>query len=931
MSFRLLRVARQRLRALFRRDAVDAELARELAFHLEQLTQEYVERGLSEQEARLAARRAVGNLPLLEEQSRETRRVTWLHDLRQDIVYGARMLRRNPGFTVVALASLALGIGANTAILSVIDTVLRDGLPIPRDDRVVVLRTFPLDSPSQETHARILDYFAWRDQTRSFAVMGAAMGHNADFGADNGGAAPERIGGQSMTADAFAALGVQPLLGRTFTVEDEQDAASSPPRVIILSHQLWQRRFFGRSDVIGQQVRVDRINRTVIGVMPEAFRYPNQQTSYWIPLRMDRSEDRNPQRFFVVTARLKNDVTIEQAQSEIDAITERLSRADPDRYSAWGVRVKPVRDAMFGWTRGRLYTLEGAVFLVLLVACANVAGLLLARGLVRGPEIALRAALGAGRGRIVRQLLTESVLLAAGGGALGLVVAWVGIRALVAMDPPPGGVAIGDIALSMRTLGATAFIAIVTGVLYGLTPAIVHAKASLTDTLKEPGGGTSSRRPRLRSALVAVQIAVTIILLVGAGLLMKSFVLVMSRDLQFDTERLLTFEVHIPLSDYLQRRGMVDGLPYYRISPPPSIALERIYHGLRAIPGAQAVAGVSVPLLNSVVVPSARISLDALPAHTDTPTAPSATFAIGVGASASHLDERRTLTAAYFLVTPEFFTSIGSPQPRGRDFTERDTATGEWVAIINESAANRFWPESDPLGKTFTILNSPEERPRTVIGIVRDIPLTLEGELRPAIYTSYLQQPVGHPSIGVNIFGQMMFMVRSTGDPMSLLPAARRVVGEVDRDRPLANVATMEQRLQGVIPRRGYFVFAISAFAMTATLLAAIGIYGVMAYAVTQRTKEIGIRVALGAAAHEVIASVGRHVVMVVALGLVTGLAGALAVTQWLQSQLWGVTPTDPATFALVSLLLGLVAGLAAFFPMRRALSVDPTIALRCE
>jgi putative ABC transport system permease protein len=608
-----------------------------------------------------------------------------------------------------------------------------------------------------------------------------------------------------------------------------------------------------------------------------------------------------------------------------------LARVDPDRHTGWGVRVKPVRDAMFGWTRGRLYTLEGAVVLVLLVACANVAGLLLARGLARGPELALRAALGAGRGRIVRQLLTESVLLAIGGGALGLVVAWVGIRALVGMDPPPGGVAIGDIALSTRTLGATAFIAIVTGMLYGLAPAVVHARASLTDTLKEPGGGTSSRRPRLRSVLVAVQIAVTMILLVGAGLLMKSFVRVMSRDLRFDTERLLTFDVNIPISDYLRRRGTVDGLPYFEISPPPSIALERIYHGLRALPGAQAVAGVSTPLLNSIVVPSARISLDA--PHTDTgiTSAPSAGFAIGVGGSAAHLDERRTLTAAYFLVTPEFFTSIRSSLLRGRDFTEHDTGAGEWVAIINESAAHRFWPESDPLGQTFTILNSAEERPRKVIGIVRDIPLTLEGELRPAIYTSYLQQPTGHPAIGINIFGQMMFMVRSTGDPMSLLPAARRVVGEVDRDRPLSNIATMEQRLQAVVPRRGYFVFAISAFAMTATLLAAIGIYGVMAYAVTQRTREIGIRVALGAATHEVIALVGRRVVVIVALGLLAGLGGALAATRLIQAQLWDVTPTDPATFVLVSLLFAFVVLIAAFFPMRRAISVDPTIALRCE
>ncbi len=931
MFLRLLRVARQRWRALFQRDAVDEELARELSFHVEQLTQEFVERGMAEREAQLAARRAVGNIPLFEEQSRDTRKVAWLHDFRQDVLYGARMLRRNPGFTVVALASLALGIGANTAILSVIDSVLRDGLPIPRDERVVVLRTFPLDSPAQETHARIVDYFAWRDENRSFDVMGAAMGHNADFGADAGGVPAERIGGQSITADAFAALGVQPLLGRTFTVQDEEESGNAPARVIILSHQLWQHRYFGRPDMIGQQVRLDRINRTVIGVMPETFQYPNAQTNYWIPLRMERSQDRNPQRFFVVTARLKDDVTIEQAQSDLETIGARLARVDPDLHTGWGVRVKPVREAMFGWSRSRLYTLEGAVALVLLVACANVAGLLLARGLVRGPEIALRTALGAGRGRIVRQLLTESVLLSLGGGALGLAVAWVGIRALVAMEPPPGGVTIGDITLSLRTLGMTTSIAIVTGMLYGLAPALVHARASLTDTMKEPPGGSSSRRPSVRSVLVAVQIAVTMILLVGAGLLMKSFVRVMSRDLRFDTERLLTFEVHIPIGDYLRRRGTVDGLPYFEISPPPSIALERIYQGLRAIPGAQAVAGASSPLLNSIVVPSATISLDAQRPRSVTPRAPSASFAIGVGASASHLDERRTMTAAYFLVTPEFFTSIRSPQLRGRDFTEHDTAAGEWVAIINESAAHRFWPESDPLGHAFTILNSPEERPRTVIGIVRDIPLTLEGELRPAIYTSYLQQPTGHPSIGANIFGQMMFMVRSTGDPMSLWPAARRVVGEVDPDRPVSNIATMEQRLQGVIPRRGYFVFAISAFAITATLLAAIGIYGVMAYAVTQRTREIGIRLALGAATHEVIALVGRRVILIVALGLLAGLGGALAATQLIQAQLWEVAPTDPATFVLVPLLFALVAIIAAFFPMRRAISVDPTIALRCE
>ena len=929
---RLLRIAQQRLRALFRSSAVDEELAQELAFHLDQLTQEFIDDGMPEHEARLAARRAVGNLPLLEEQCRDTRTVTWLHDVRQDIVYGFRILRRNPAFTCVALLSLALGIGANTAILSVIDAVMRDQLPIPHDDRLVVLRTYPIDNPQQETHALIADYFAWRDQSRSFDLIGASLGNNADFGADVSGAPSERIQGQSTTAETLAALGVQPLLGRVFTEDDERGSNDAPTRVIVISHRLWQRRFGSRPDIIGQQLRLDRIDRTVVGVMPPGFRYPSEVSDYWIPVRMDRSQERNPQRFFVVTARLKAGITIEQAQSDLDLVAARLAQLDPDRHVGWGVRVKPLRDAMFGWTRERLFTLEAAVALVLLVACANLAGLLLARGLVRGQEIALRAALGAGRGRIIRQLLTESVLLSSGGGLLGLAVAWVGIRALVAMNPPPGGVAVADVTVSLRTLAATAVIAITTGLLYGLAPALMHARTSLTDSLKESPGTGGARRPRFRSALVAAQIAATMVLLIGAALLMNSFVRVLSRDVQFDPDRLLTFELHIPLGDYLHRRGSLNGLPYFEVSPSPSIALDRVYRGLRTLPGAESVAGVSVPLLNSLVVPTATIDVDGRqPTDRVAASAPPASLAIGVGTTSSHVVDRRAVTAAYFLITPEFFRSIRSPLVRGRDVSEDDSASSEWVVIVNESAAHRFWPGEDPLGRELTILNSPEERPRKIIGIVRDIPLTLQGDLRPVIYTSFLQQPTHYPVPGANMFGQMVFMVRSAGDPFSLLPQARRVVDAIDRDRPLANVATMQQHIASLVPQRGYFVFAITAFAVTAALLAAIGIYGVMAYSVAQRTREIGIRLALGAAAREVIALVGRHTLMVVFFGLTAGLASALAATRLLQSQLWGITATDPATFAGAGLLFTFVALVAAFFPMRRAIGINPTTTLRCE
>jgi len=928
---RFLRIAQQRFRSLFRTDAVDDELANELAFHFDHLVAEFIDSGMTERDARAAARRAIGNMPLIEEQCRDTRAVTWLRDLRQDVIYAARMLRRTPGFTVVALASLALGIGANTAILSVIDTVLRDPLPVPQEDRLLVLRTYPIDNPQQETHALVADYFAWRDENRSFDVIGAAMGHNADFGADISGAPSEHLPGQLITADAFTALGVRPIRGRVFTTEDEEASAEAPTRAIVISHGLWQSRFAGRSDIIGQQLRLDHINRTVVGVMPESFRYPNEGVTYWIPLRMDRSQFRNPQRFFVVTARLKSGVTIEQAQSDVDLVSARLARADPDRHAGWSVRVKPLREAMFGWTRQRLFTLEAAVALVLLVACANLAGLLLARGLVRGPEIALRSALGARRGRIVRQLLTESVLLSLGGGVFGLAVAWGGIRALLAMNPPPGGVAITGVSMNLRTFAATAVIAIATGLLYGLVPALAHVRRSLTDSLKEPGNTGGSRQPHFRSALVGAQIAVTMVLLIGAGLLAKSFMAVISRDLQFDTDRLLTFEVHIPNPDFMRRQGSYAGLPYFEIGSLPSLSFQRIEQGLRALPGVESVAGVSVPLLNSLVVPSVAISVTAATADVVNVSGLPASLAIGVGSSASHVDDRRNLTASYFLTTPKFFTSIKAPHLRGRDFDERDTTHSEWVAIVNESAAHRFWPGQDPLGQALTIVSAPEERPRKVIGIVRDIPLTLEGDVRPVVYTPYLQQPSRFPSTGANMFGQMMFMVRATGDPMSLVPQARRVVDQVDSDRPLANVRTMDQRIASVVPQRGYFVFAISAFALTATLLAAIGIYGVMAYSVAQRTREIGIRVALGAAAHEVAALVGRRAMLIVTVGLVIGVGGALVAMQLIRSQLWGVSPTDPITFGTVGLLFAIIALAAAFFPMRRAIRVDPTIALRCE
>jgi putative ABC transport system permease protein len=923
---RLSRITRQRLRAVFRGDSVDAELSRELTFHYEQLVQELVDDGLTLHEARLAARRTIGNIPLLEQQCRDHRTVGWLHDARQDAAFAIRLLRKNPTFTAVAVLSLALGIGANTALISVIDAVYRGTLPIPHDERLVVLRTVPLESPDRDVNARLYEFFEWRDHARSFDLMGVSLGNNADFGAQPDGTPAERMQGQSITADALTALDVKPLIGRLFT--EQETRIDAPERVIVISHRLWRRRFGGRADVIGQQVRLDRLDRTVIGVMPDGFRYPSEVTDYWIPLGLNRSQFQSPQRFFVVTARLKPGVSIAQAQADMDIVAARLARDDPDRYAGWGIRVKPLREAMFGWARTPVATLGAAVALVLLVACANVAGMLLARGLARSPEIAVRTALGASRGRLVRQLVAESLVLSLSGGVLGTLVAWGSIQALVAMRPPPGGLAIPDVSLNARVLGVTAIISIATGLLFSVWPALMSTRTSPTATLKEsPTMGAAGVRPRFRTGLVTAQIALTVVLLVGAGLLTRSFVTILARDLHFNPERLLTFELHVPLSDYLQRRGSLGDVPYFKIDPPPSLLLERVYRALRALPGVESVAGVSMPLLNSVVLHTTTVRLDASQEMRGS-ALPLALVAT-IGDTPVHVADRRLFGAAYFLVTPDFFTALGARVVQGRDFGERDVSTSRWVAVVNESAARLFWPGEDPLGRLLRLPHVPDERPREVVGVVRDIPLTRQGDPTPVIYASYLQQPGHYPQPGANMFGRMTFMLRTTGDPMRTLPAARHVVSEIALDRPFANVVTMEQQIGSFMPHRGHLVLAITGVALIATLLAAIGIYGVTAYSVAQRTREIGIRTALGARPHQLALLVGGRTLSFVVLGLAVGVTAATTLTRLLQSQLWGITPTDLPTFVSAIALLVLVALAAAFFPVRRAISVNPTVALR--
>ena len=909
---RLLRVWRLRLRSLFRKDTVDTELHRELAAHFDELVAEKIEEGLSPAEARQAAHLTFGNIAALEESCRDQRGVSWIDDLRQDVVYGLRMLRKQPGFTTMAAASLALGIGANAAVLGAFDALIVQGLPVPHADRLVAIQRVPLGNPSQLSGNSLPDYAAYRDRSRAFDLIDASIKWEGDVGSDEPGAPPERSRGQLVTSGWLSSLGIEPLHGRAFTAAESEPSA--PARVVVISHGFWQRRFGADPAIINRQIRVQGATRTVIGVMPADFRYQEPGIDYWLPLYVGPQPEPGG-RLFGVLARLKPGVSLAQAQAELDAIAAELAEEAPGQNKGWGVRVRPLNDFLFGWIREPLLTLQAAVAFVLLIGCANVAALLLSRASVRQREVALRVSLGAGRGRIIRQLLTESVLLAMIGGAGGLVIALLGQQALLAMTTPPGAPPLPAIGLNMRVIGLLAALTIGTGLACGVVPGIRAARLEPIDSLKEPGPAAAPVRRRIfpQGVLVSVQLALALVLLIGSGLLLNSLIRQMQRDLNFDPRNLVRVDFGVPSVAYARRIGTHDGFPYFEIAPSASQTIERALTRLREMPGVAAVGGISAPPVDPFVLTTMEVTLEGSSAH-------------GGGASTSGTT-RPTVT--YFLVTPNLFPALRTPIVQGRDFSDRDTASTPWVAIVNETFARRFWPGEEAIGKRLTLETVPEEQPREVVGVVRDIPIRHAGDPQPVIYASYLQQPSRYRAPWVGIFGQMLFMVRPTGDPAPVMADARTAIASLDPKRPLVNVSTMESRMRAATGQFRSFVWLVSMFAAVAALLAAIGTYGVMAYTVNQRTREIGIRRALGAGPREIVALVGRRALLCVAAGLIAGLAGAFALTRLIAARLWGVTPTDPATFAGVSILLVAIALVACVPPARRALSVDPTISLR--
>jgi putative ABC transport system permease protein len=908
---RLLLAIRYRLRAVARQSAVDAELDRELAFHVDQLTSEYEAEGLPPAEARQAARRTLGNLPLLADECRDQRGLSWLADLRQDLVVALRTLARTPRVTSVMLASLALGIGANAAVLGVLDAVLREPLPIADANRVVVVRTVHRDPNERRTSAMVADYVAWRERNQSFERIGIGFGNQADFAADDRGAPAERVQGQAVNGELFEVLRVQPVLGRVFTESEVRE----PIRPLVISHRLWQRRFGGAPEVLGMRVRMNQTHARVVGVMPEGFHYPAALVDFWVPLAIDRG-DATSQRLFAVTGRLREGITAEQAEADLNRIAAQLELQAPAQHAGWGVRILPVRRAMFGWTYGPLTTLATAVALVLLVACTNVAGLLLARTIARRPEVMVRTALGAGRWRLVRQLLMEGALIAAGGAVLAVAVAWMGAHLLLSTAPPPvGAVALGQPDMMWRIVALTAALAPIAGLLAAVVPALVGSRVDLSRPQHAAAGAVGDgSSPRLREGFVAAQVCITFVLLIAAALQAQSFVSMVRRELHYDPHRVLAFDVHLPPGEFMRRSGSAHGMPLVDIAPVAAETLKRIHEGLLQVPGAMTVAGISTPLLNALILPTASV------APADGPAAVHAVAGVA---------ERR-LDVPYFVVTPGFFTAMRASLVRGRDFTADDVVGAPWVAIVNEQTARELWPGRDPIGRLLHLPLVPDERPREVIGVVRDIPLRLRqvGTL-PTVFTPYLQQPLRVPQAAANMFGRMTFMMRSSGDPRALLPAARQVVAVVDPERPLSGITSMDGWRRLWNPSAGGVAFVLSVFALTATLLAAIGIYGVVSYSAERRTREIGIRMALGAGVRDITTLVSGRALAFVSAGLMAGLLVAIPLTSLLYSQLWGITPTDPLTFAGALIGLLSVAAVASLLPTRRAMALNPTAALR--
>ncbi len=830
--------------------------------------------------------------------------------LRQDLLFGCRMLLRKPTFTIIAALSLALGIGANTVIFSLINTTLLRPLPYADANRLAMLWSVPLDHKDQRDGITAYNFLALQERAKSFEAVGLIRNNVCNIGSDEHGQPPERVDCENFTPSVFKTLGVRPVLGRVLA--DDENPIDEPAPVFLISHRFWQRRFNGDPNVIGQTLRVDGVDKTIIGVMPPNFYVFDEEADFWTPMNWTRTEMASTQYTSGMAARLRPGVDIRQAQSEMDGLMAQMAASDA-RDKNLGVVVQTMTESLYGGLRSPLLLLQGAVAIVLLIGCANVAGLLLARAASRKTEVAVRTAIGAGRARIVRQLITENVPLALLGGAMGIVLAWGGLRLFVAAAPP-GFPRLSELSLDATTLGFTLLMSILAALIFGIAPALQASNPDLAGSLKETtrGGTDGVVRQRVRSGLVVLQIAMALTLLIGAGLMINSFLRIQNNALGADPRDLLTFDFRFSRDEAIKPYARYRNAGLWDVLPVTTLTFTHVYERLKSVPGVLSVAGAGTPPL------AGALNMGFLILGRPTPPLDA--------------NGQPSQTASYIAITPDYFATLRSPVIQGREFNDRDTASAPYVVVINQTMAKRYWPNESPIAKQIRLDYVPDEPLREIVGVVSDIRMNRQQrQIRPAIYVPYLQQTPRWMGAGYSVRAGMFFVLRTQGKPLSMVQGVRQAVAEVDHAHPVANVRTVEDYLDQQVRYVRLYVLLLSIFGGIAAVLAAIGIYGVMAYSVAERTREIGIRMALGARAGDVLRIVAWRSVALLGAGLVLGLAGALAVTRYLASSLYEITATDPLTYVAVSAMLALVTFLACVVPTRRAIAVNPVEALRYE
>lgn len=903
-----------RVKALVNRRRLERDLEEELEFHLAKRAEKNCRLGLATDAAQVAARRRFGNVTLVKEDCRELWIFSWMETLWKDIRYAARILAKSPGFATVVVFSLALGIGANTAVFSVMNAVMLHGLPYQHPEELAtIFSTHAWDPTSEKDTVPLADVATWKKANHVFADMGGVgfigLATLAGLGE------PVQVPVQSVTPNFFTLVGVQPVLGRVFRVEESHEDSQT----VVISDALWKTRFHGDPGVLGKTFRIDDVVSTAVGVMPADFKtfgpwFTGKRADVWRPANPEDARYASRGGFWIVPlARLKRGVTLQQAQLEMDVLAQALEKAYPQQNKGVGARVVSLYETLYKNAQTQLYPLLGAVGFILLIGCVNVANLMLARTESRRKEYSVRVSLGAGRRRLMQQLLVESGLLTLLGGLLGVLLSFWGIHLLGAMskDLPDAE----NIRINGRVLLFAGGLSLLTALLFGMAPAFRASRADLHDTLREGESRTATaKRGRLRYVLVISEVALAMVLLVGAGLMINSLLRTMLPSPGFDPANVLTMKVLFPWTggQYLEK---TPGKPIERISPKVTTYHRQLIEGVSALPGVESVGMITM------LPPSG---------------AGGRTFSI-VGRPAP--DKRPFV--GFNEVSPGYFHTMKIPLKKGRYFDDRDTTNAPWVVIISETMANRYFPNEDPIGQQiqlrYTFKEMDEERPRQIVGVVGEVKQVGMGGLHPLIYESYLQQPEVYPggSDGFHLAGTLV--IRTISDvhahEAGIIAAAKQMVKQMDPDQPVTDISTMEDVLKDSLSDFRAYVLVLGVFAGIAVVLAAIGVYGVLSHFVNQCTREMGIRFALGAQRWDVLALVAKLGLLLVGTGLVVGTALALGLNGFMKAHFWlfHVKATDPTTYAAVAALLASIALLACYIPARRATNVDPMTVLRHE